>query len=165
MAGLRRSEIRDFAFDPNVEESAFEQVADAVRKLAYFPHTPLGHQIKKRSLAHVVITRILAPEQIYDPENQRERDAQHDASDDWKIEAAIFALIGDIAGQASEAKGQPPAEKQKSTNNCEGNSAHEQQLPEFAHWFQNQLSKHSTRIKPSLENEPKIVGRARPGLL
>jgi len=122
MAGLCRSEIRDFAFDPNVEESALEQVADAVRELANFPHTPLGHQIEKRSLAHVVITGILAPEQIYDPENQREHDAQHDASDDWKIEAAIFALIGDIAGQASKAKRQSPAECKKCAKNNEDDS-------------------------------------------
>ncbi len=53
---------------------------------------------------------ILATERIYNPENQRERSAQHDTSDDRKIEAAIFALIGDIAGKASEAKRQSSAE-------------------------------------------------------
>src|SRR5579864_1255608 len=101
MAGLCGAEIRDFALDPDVEESAFEQIADAVRQLADLPHAPLGHQIEKRSLIHVASTEILPPEQIYNPENQRERDAQHDASDDREIEAAIFALIGDIAGKTS----------------------------------------------------------------
>src|SRR5579862_1996088 len=101
MAGLCCTEIRDFALDPDVEESAFEQIADAVRQLADFPHAPLGHQIEKRSLAHIVVTEILAPEQIYNPENQRERNAQYDASGDRKIEAAILALISDIAGKAS----------------------------------------------------------------
>jgi hypothetical protein len=80
---------------------------------------------------------ILATEQIYNPENQRERNAQHDASDDRKIEAAIFALISDIAGKASEAKRQSSAEKEKSADNCEGNSANEEQLAEFARRFQN----------------------------
>jgi hypothetical protein len=86
-------------------------------------------------LAHVVSTGILAPEQIYNPENQRERDAEHDASDDRKVEAAIFALIGDIAGKASEAKWQSSAEKEKSSDDCESDSANEQQLPEFARRF------------------------------
>src|SRR5580692_4569646 len=149
MAGLCCAEIRDFALDPDVEESAFEQVADAVGEFADFPHAPLGHQIEKRSLAHFVSTGILPPEQIYNPENQRERDAYDDASDDRKIETAIFTLIGDIAGKASEAERQSPAEKEKSADNCESNSADEQQLSEFAHWFQsNQPRKHSTRIKP-----------------
>jgi hypothetical protein len=132
MAGLCRAEIRDFALDPDVEESAFEQVADAVRQFTDFPHAPLGHQVEKRSLAHVVGTEILSTEQIYDPKNQSERDAQHDASDDRKIEAAIFALIGDIAGQASKAKRQSPAERKKCANNNEDDSTKEEKLAEFA---------------------------------
>src|SRR4029077_1409214 len=40
VAGLRRAAIRDFALDPDVEESAFEQIADAVGELAHFPHAP-----------------------------------------------------------------------------------------------------------------------------
>jgi hypothetical protein len=62
MAGLCRTEIRDFALDPDVKESAFEQIANAVGDFAHFPHVPLGHQIEKRSLAHFVSTEILAPE-------------------------------------------------------------------------------------------------------
>jgi hypothetical protein len=46
----------------DVEESAFEQIANAVGEFTHFPHVPLGHQIEKRNLTHVVITEILPPE-------------------------------------------------------------------------------------------------------
>jgi hypothetical protein len=58
--------------------------------------------------------RVLPPEQIYDPENQRQRDAQHNASNNWKIEAAIFSLIRDIAGQSAEPEWQSSAESKES---------------------------------------------------
>jgi hypothetical protein len=83
-------------------------------------------------LAHVVGIEILAPEQIYNPENQRERDAEHNASDDRKIEAAIFALISDVAGKASEAERQSPAECKKCADNNEDDSSKEEKLSEFA---------------------------------
>jgi hypothetical protein len=47
---------------------------------------------------------VLAPEQIYNPENQRECDAQYNAGHDRKIKAAVLALVDDIAGKASEPK-------------------------------------------------------------
>jgi len=77
---------------------------------------------------------VLAPEQIYNPENQRKRDAQHNASDDRKVEAAILALIGDIARQASELKWQSSAEGKKSAYDHESDSTKDEQLPEFARW-------------------------------
>jgi hypothetical protein len=77
---------------------------------------------------------VLAPEQIYNPENQRKRDAQHNASDDRKVEAAVLALICDIAGQASEPKWQSSAEGKKSAYDHECDSTKDEQLPEFARW-------------------------------
>jgi hypothetical protein len=77
---------------------------------------------------------VLAPEQIYDPKNQRECDAEHDASDDRKIEAAVLALIGDIAGQTSKPKWQSSAEGKKSAYDHESDSAKDEQLSEFARW-------------------------------
>jgi hypothetical protein len=77
---------------------------------------------------------VLAPEQIYNPENQRKRDAQHNASHDRKVEAAVLALICDIAGQASEPKWQSSAEGKKSAYNHESDSTKDEQLPEFARW-------------------------------
>ena len=47
MAGLRRTEIGDFAFDPDILKSAFEQIADLLRDLTDLPHAPLRHQIEK----------------------------------------------------------------------------------------------------------------------
>jgi len=78
---------------------------------------------------------VLAPEQIYNPENQREYDAERNASDDWKIEAAVLALIGDIARQASEPKWQSYAEGKKSAYDHESDSTEDEQLPEFARWL------------------------------
>ena len=46
--------IGNFAFDPHVAESAFEQLADLLSDLADLPYVALGHQIEKRSLAHGV---------------------------------------------------------------------------------------------------------------
>ena len=43
MTHLRRAVIRNFAFDPDVAEGAFEKVADAFGELADFPHATLRH--------------------------------------------------------------------------------------------------------------------------
>jgi hypothetical protein len=75
-----------------------------------------------------------APEQIYNPENQRKRDAQHNASDDRKVEVAVLALICDIAGQAAEPQWQSSAEGKKSAYDRESDSAKDEQLSEFARW-------------------------------
>jgi hypothetical protein len=77
----------------------------------------------------------LAPEEIYNPENQRQRDAEHDTSDDRKIETAALALIRDISRQTSQAKWQPPAENKKAANNDKSDSEDEQEFAEFARWF------------------------------
>src|ERR1700751_524707 len=77
---------------------------------------------------------VLAPEQIYNPENQRERDAQHNAGHDRKIDAAVLALIGDITGQTSKPKWQSSAEGKKSAYDHESDSAKDEQLSEFARW-------------------------------
>jgi hypothetical protein len=78
---------------------------------------------------------VLAPEQIYNPDNQRQRNAQHNAGHDWKIEAAIFSLIRNIAGQTANSKGQSATQGKESAYDHKRDSTEDEQFPEFARRF------------------------------
>src|SRR5579863_5950571 len=56
----------------------------------------------------------LAAVRIHDPHDERQTRAQQDAGDNREIEAAMTALIGDIARQTAQPKRQPRAEEQRS---------------------------------------------------
>jgi hypothetical protein len=86
--------------------------------------------------------------------------------DDRKIEAAVLALIGDVAWQASEPKWQSPTEGKESAYDQESDSTRDKRLPEFArriHCYQ--AWKHSTRIEAFSGKAAKIAGRAQPSPL
>jgi hypothetical protein len=73
-----------------------------------------------------------APEEINDPHDQRQDEAQNDASDDWEIEAAVAALVGDVARKSAESKWQPAPEEKQSSDSDEKEADNEQQFAEFA---------------------------------
>src|SRR5579863_10309021 len=101
----------------------------------------------------------LAAEVIHNPENQRKSHAQDDASNNRKVEAAVAALIGDIAGQAAEPKRKPRAEHQQSTGANKHDAYNQQQFSDFAQRVHNAipnliLARHLDRdFGPSQESQ------------
>src|ERR1700683_4465356 len=74
----------------------------------------------------------LASEQIHNPEKQRKSEAHDHAGGNREIETPVSALIGNIAGQATQAKWQPPAKDQKGACADQHDADNEQQLTDFA---------------------------------
>ena len=75
----------------------------------------------------------LAAERIDDPRIKVRRDAEQDARDDRKIEAAVASLVGDVARKAAEAKGQLAGVDEQRSRANRDDSRDEEKFAEFAH--------------------------------
>jgi hypothetical protein len=74
----------------------------------------------------------LAPEEIDNPHQERQDDADNYASDDWKIKTTIAALHDDIARQTAQAERQLRTRHQERSGCSQGNAGHEQEFAQFA---------------------------------
>jgi hypothetical protein len=66
-----------------------------------------------------------------EPEEEGERGAEHEASDNGEIESGVFAAVDDIAGKFAEAERKFSAEEKKSTEDGEESSEEEEGAAEF----------------------------------
>ena len=91
----------------------------------------------------------LAAEEIHDPEQKREDSTEEQASNDWKIEAAVSSLVGDVARQAAEAKGQSRSEEQECSYYNQNDADDKEGSSQFAE---------RTRGHPNLESSHGVLG-------
>jgi hypothetical protein len=74
----------------------------------------------------------LAPEEIDNPHQERQDDADNYASHDWKIKAAVASLYDDISREATQPERQfGPKHHQRAQANHD-NANDEQEFAEFA---------------------------------
>jgi len=67
-----------------------------------------------------------------EPEEERECNAEEEASDDGKVERGVLAAVDDVAGEAAQAEGELVTEVKKSAKKNEESSEEEKRAAEFA---------------------------------
>jgi hypothetical protein len=72
---------------------------------------------------------------IDDPHRQGQQAAEQKTGDHWKIKTAGFALVGDVSGQAAEAKRQFASGEEKQTGQRENGADDDERFSEIAERF------------------------------
>ena len=67
-----------------------------------------------------------------EPEEKRDRGAEQEAGDDWKIKRGVLAAMDDVAGEPAEAQRKLSAEVQKSANDGEEDAENKERAAKFA---------------------------------
>lgn len=75
----------------------------------------------------------LAAKMIEQPEEQREGQAEHEASDDREVEGRVLASMDNVTGKTAEAEWQAPSKIKECTNQDDQGTSNEESTAEFAH--------------------------------
>src|ERR1700674_128821 len=67
-----------------------------------------------------------------EPEEERESDANEEASDDGKVKGGVFAAVDDVPRKSSEAEGEFASEIEKSADKNQEAAEEEKRTAEFA---------------------------------
>jgi len=73
------------------------------------------------------------------PEEERERDAEYETGDDWKIKSGVFAAMHDVARKAAKAEGQFATKVEKNAGDDKKASKQEESASEFAKGVHNRI--------------------------
>jgi len=67
-----------------------------------------------------------------EPEEKRQRDADNEARDNWKVKRGVFPAVNDVAGQFSQAEGEFAAKIEESTDEKQEAAEEKKRAAEFA---------------------------------
>jgi len=81
----------------------------------------------------------LATEMREEPEEERDRGAEYETGDDWKIKGGVFAAMDDVARKAAKVEGQFATKAEKSTGEEKKASKQEESATEFANGVHNRI--------------------------